>query len=202
MRALGNILKRLAGLGISLTESQVELLKWRLSDDAKEYYTRQENRTFYKELKKGNLKIVDAIRKEKQRKIEKLKGSLASILILVYGLFLVGCVGGLPKNIDKSYDSGSLKSSDKTYEFKNQSVRLSGSIKSTRFDGEWVIVNKDFIKTFNENQDTLIDSLQKQKKLKSQLGIYKMISMASAGGLFVLLVVFKVLAGRRTIIKT
>lgn len=196
VKSLGSILKRLVNLGVSVTESQVELLKWRLSDEAKDYYTKQENRQFYKELKKGNLETVDAIRKEKQHKIEKLKNSLVTIIILICGLSLVGCLR-MPKQIDKSYDTRSLKFSDQTFEFNNQNIRLSGSIKSTHFDGDWVVVSKDFIKTFNENQDALIESLTQQKNMKNKLEIYKMISMASVGGLIVLLIICIILIAFR-----
>lgn len=196
VKSLGSILKRLVNLGVSVTESQIELLKWRLSDEAKDYYTKQENRQFYKELKKGNLETVDAIRKEKQHKIEKLKNSLVTIIILICSLSLVGCLR-MPKQIDKSYDAQSLKFSDQTFEFNNQNIRLSGSIKSTRFDGDWIVVSKDFIKTFNENQDALIESLTQQKNIKNKLEIYKMISMASVGGLIVLLIICIILIAFR-----
>lgn len=54
----------------SLTEIQRELLKWRLSDDAKKYYSKKENEDFYKALKKGDTSVIDAIRAEKQQRID------------------------------------------------------------------------------------------------------------------------------------
>lgn len=62
LTALGVIVK-------NLTSLQLKLLEWRLSDEGKQYYTDKENKLFYKALSKGNTKIIDAIRFEKQKRI-------------------------------------------------------------------------------------------------------------------------------------
>ena len=58
-----------AAIFATLTEIQKELLKWRVSDDAKKYYSRKENKIFYKALKKGDTSVIDAIRAEKDQRI-------------------------------------------------------------------------------------------------------------------------------------
>jgi len=162
---IGDIISSLAKIGVSLTQKQAELIKWRTSDDAKKYYSRQENKKFYKELKKGNMLVVDAIRKEKQKKIEDLKRSLLSIIVVLFIISFTSC-GTVPNVYENSYDVNSVKETEKTHVFNDQDIKLSGDLKSTKFNGEWVIVHPDFIKTFNENQDTLIECLQKLKKIK------------------------------------
>ena len=52
------------------TEIQKKLLLWRLSNEAKKYYTKKENKKFYKALSEGNMSVVDAIKSEKQKKID------------------------------------------------------------------------------------------------------------------------------------
>ena len=62
LTALGVIVK-------NLTTLQLKLLEWRLSDEGKQYYTDKENKLFYKALSNGNTKVIDAIRFEKQKRI-------------------------------------------------------------------------------------------------------------------------------------
>lgn len=62
LTALGVIVK-------NLTSLQLKLLEWRLSDEGKQYYTDKENKLFYKALSNGNTKVIDAIRFEKQKRI-------------------------------------------------------------------------------------------------------------------------------------
>jgi len=64
LTALGVIVK-------NLTTFQLKLLEWRLSDEGKQYYSDKENKLFYKALSKGDTKVVDAIRYEKQKRINK-----------------------------------------------------------------------------------------------------------------------------------
>lgn len=50
-----------------------EKLKWRQSKENIDYHRQQENREFNKSLENKNSKICDAIRKKKQKEIEKIK---------------------------------------------------------------------------------------------------------------------------------
>ena len=166
MSALGNIISSLAKISVLLTQKQVELIKWRTSNEAKKYYTVQENKKFYKELKKGNMLVVDAIRKEKQKRIDDLKRSLLSIIVIFFIVSLTSC-GTIPNVYKDTYDVNSVKETEKTYIFNDQDIKLNGDFKLTQFNGEWIIVHPDLIKTFNENQDTLITCLQQLKKFKT-----------------------------------
>lgn len=177
MGALGNILISLAKIGVNVTERQVELIKWRTSDKAKNYYNRKANRKFYKELKKGNMKIVDAIRKEKQQYIEFLKKSI-KIIVLIFSLFFFSSCIGIPDTYKNSYDVNSVRESERTYEFKNQNIRLLRDIKKTEFKGKWIIVHKDLLKTYNENQNSLISSLETQKNLHKKNNILMIIAIS------------------------
>jgi|BioPla2DNA2_1021312.scaffolds.fasta_scaffold15613_6 hypothetical protein len=168
----GSLIKSLLALGINLTGKQYELLKWRTSEDAKKYYTEKENKEFYKELKRGNLKVVDAIRKEKQERINKLKNQLLKCLIPISFFFIVSC-NSIPK-YEKPWDVNSLRDEEKTYRIQEQNIWLSGKLNKTRFTDDWFLVHREFIKTHNENQDTLIETLEllketKQKQERTQL---------------------------------
>lgn len=168
----GSLIKSLLVLGINLTGKQYELLKWRTSEDAKKYYTEKENKEFYKELKRGNLKVVDAIRKEKQERINKLKNQLLKCLIPISFFFIVSC-NSIPK-YEKPWDVNSLRDEEKTYRIQEQNIWLSGKLNKTRFTDDWFLVHREFIKTHNENQDTLIETLEllketKQKQERTQL---------------------------------
>lgn len=168
----GSLTKSLLALGINLTGKQYELLKWRTSEDAKKYYTEKENKEFYKELKRGNLKVVDAIRKEKQERINKLKNQLLKCLIPISFFFIVSC-NSIPK-YEKPWDVNSLRDEEKTYRIQEQNIWLSGKLNKTRFTDDWFLVHREFIKTHNENQDILIETLEllketKQKQERTQL---------------------------------
>lgn len=168
----GSLIKSLLALGINLTGKQYELLKWRTSEDAKKYYTEKENKEFYKELKRRNLKVVDAIRKEKQERINKLKNQLLKCLIPISFFFIVSC-NSIPK-YEKPWDVNSLRDEEKTYRIQEQNIWLSGKLNKTRFTDDWFLVHREFIKTHNENQDTLIETLEllketKQKQERTQL---------------------------------
>lgn len=168
----GSLIKSLLALGINLTGKQYELLKWRTSEDAKKYYTEKENKEFYKELKRGNLKVVDAIRKEKQERINKLKNQLLKCLIPISFFFIVSC-NSIPK-YEKPWDVNSLRDEEKTYRIQEQNIWLSGKLNKTRFTDDWFLVHREFIKTHNENQDILIETLEllketKQKQERTQL---------------------------------
>jgi len=169
------ILSSLLSLGAHITEEQVTLLKWRLSDEANKYYSDKENSEFYQALMKGDINVIDAIRKEKQERIDEMKQDLLKLIIVfLIPIFLTSCSYLSPmrsidtKVIEQKWDSNTLTEKDKTYKFSDQPIKLSGDITTTKFKGDWFIVNQDFIKTFNENQDTLIKSLEKIKESKVQ----------------------------------
>jgi uncharacterized protein YlzI (FlbEa/FlbD family) len=164
-----DILANFIKIGVSLTDEQIDLLKWRMSDDSKKYYSDKESRDFYKAVKNGDTSVIDAIRKEKQKRIDDMKSDVLSILLFLIIPFISSCsfFPDIPdtKILEQQWDSNSLTTKDKTYKFSDQIVKLEDS-KDTKFNGSWFIVNEDFIKTHNENQDTLIKALEKVKELK------------------------------------
>lgn len=173
--SITDILSNLLKLGVNLSDQQSELLKWRLSDAGNKYYSDKENNDFYEALLKGNTEIIDAIRKEKQKRIDDMKNNLITIVgILLIPFCLTSCRLFNPtsqidmKVIEQKWDSNSLTEKDKTYKFSDQSIKITNDSKPTMFHGDWFVVNQDFIKTFNENQDTLIKSLEKIKSITNQ----------------------------------
>jgi hypothetical protein len=161
-RTVGSLLD----IGVNLTGQQYELLKWRLSASAKKYYSDQETKVFYKNLMKGNLRVVDAIRKEKQKRIREMKQKLllkiGSVICL---FFMIGCQG-IPKDLHEAWDVNSLKTEERTFEIKEQTIKIKGKLRPVTFDEGWIIVSEDHIKTFNENQDDLITALTKLQTTK------------------------------------
>lgn len=92
---------------------------------------------------------------------------LTIICILFVGFF--GCVSidEIPKNLYENYDVNSLKTTDITYQLattNDVSVIVDNDTKIIRFNKNWYLVHKDWIKTFNENQDTLLEMLDSKKK--------------------------------------
>lgn len=80
----------------------------------------------------------------------------------------IGCVSidEIPKNLYENYDVNSLKSTDITYQLattNDVSVIVYDKEELIRFNQDWYLVHKDWIKTFNENQDTILDMLDQKK---------------------------------------
>jgi nucleoside diphosphate kinase len=73
---ISTIIAALSKMGAAVTEKQLELLKWRLSEEAQKFYTVEETNRFYEALKKGDTSIIDVVRFEKQNKINELKSEL------------------------------------------------------------------------------------------------------------------------------
>ena len=194
--SFSDIISGLVSIGVNLTNGQADLLKWRSSPDAKKYYTEKENIDFYEALKKGNLEIVDAIRKEKQSKIDQMKTELLSLFLICLIPFMTSCsifhhqTNNIPPVIQQKWNPQSLTEPEKThkieeqtlkvvtetnsiqvdikndkpyYKLEKQPIKIADESKSIEFKGNWYVVSEDFIKTYNENQDTLIKSLEKIK---------------------------------------
>lgn len=80
----------------------------------------------------------------------------------------IGCVSidEIPKNLYENYDVNSLKSTDITYQLattNDVSVIVYDKEELIRFNQDWYLVHKDWIKTFNENQDTILDMMDQKK---------------------------------------
>ena len=194
MGTISKILSGLLGIGVNLTGRQYEMLKWRMSPQAQKYYTAKENKDFYKNLKKGNLAVVDAIRKEKQMRIKALKQRLLSIIVLSLCLFNFGCISP-PKDYEQAWDVNSLKVEERTFEIKEQTIKVTGKLKAVSFDDGWYVVSADHIKTFNENQDTLLSALSKVEFVNKRLSIMHM--LAGAFSMATLICVIVILSRRK-----
>jgi len=95
-----------------------------------------------------------------------------SKLFLATVLCFCGCIGikkPLPTTAElvSSYDVNALKSTDNTYRIQTgQPVKVysDGKESELKFDTDWFIVHKDWLKQFNENQDYIIKALQTREK--------------------------------------
>jgi hypothetical protein len=194
------ILSSLLKIGVTLSEKQTELLKWRLSPAAQKYYDQKENSEFYNALIKGDIKVVDAIRKEKQKRINDLKNSLLSILLVVSCSLITAC-STTPaidtKIIEQKWDTKSLTDKDRTYKIESEKpIKIEEEKEPVSFKGDWFVVNQDMLKTYNENQDSLLTVLNKNKEMKDEFEKkYKIITYI-AGGLVLLILIQFVLYKR------
>lgn len=96
---------------------------------------------------------------------------MLSVLLCISGCayFTNSPISEIPETLYENYDINCLKSTDVTYNISNQSdiyVIIDGKKELIRFTDDWYIVHKDWIKTFNENQDTIINLLNQKKSLK------------------------------------
>lgn len=157
------------------TDAQRKIVEWRVSDAAKQYYSREENKKFYKSLLSGDTKICDAIRIEKQKKIEEALNKMkveSAVVFLCASLFVGGCgifnpsIREIPANINENaVDVNALKTTDKTYQVCNPTVIKvdDGKKQTLSFDKNWYLVHADWLKKFNENQDALLSLLDSKK---------------------------------------
>lgn len=188
---LSVILEYLVKLGANITEKQITTLKWRLSPEGQKFYTTQENVDFYEALRKGDVSVIDLTQNQKQSIIDDmLKKAPLSLFIIGLCLSLISCLSpGIPQKLDES----SIREKEKTYQLEKQIVKTDSGVKEV--DNNWYMVHKDFLNTFNQNQDNLIKSLQYSKdskddvdKLKQRLNILYGVSGCSI--LIVLTLIF------------
>ena len=192
----GSLIKSLLSIGVNLTGKQYELLKWRTSEDAKKYYTDQENKEFYNAIKNGNVRVIDAIRKEKQERINSMKRKLFFIP-LIFSIFVSSC-NTIPK-YEESWDINSLRDEEKTYQIKSQDIKVNGKLNKIHFNSDWYLVHRELIKTYNENQDNLLETLNlldETKKKKDRTQIFLNYTFIGCIILFILLS-FQLFKGRR-----
>lgn len=188
---ISEILSGLIRIGVNLTNKQNELLKWRMSPDAQKYYTEQENIDFYKALSKGDISVVDAIRKEKQQRINQMVQELLSIVMICLLSLCTSCtmfhspLNNVPV-IEQKYNTQSLQEKDKTYKLEEQPVKVENVKAPVLFKGDWFVVPEDFIKTCNENQDKLLKALEKTKEIKEHAESKEKINMYIMGGVILL----------------
>jgi len=201
MVSLIDLLASLAKIGVNLTDTQRKTLEWRLSSEGKKYYSDQENNEFYKAVESGNTDVIDITRKEKQKKIKDLKKQLGLVSIFIM-LFISGCSlfssrPSIPSERIR-LDPDALKANEKSYTIEDVEVYTSNKKEKVKFEGIWYIVNKDFIKEHNENQDDLISSFEQQIELKKQVQLYKIISISSCIISFVFIIAFFILIRKKS----
>ncbi len=180
-----SIFSSLGKIAANLTGKQYELVKWRTSKEAKQYYSRKENIEFYKALKKGDLSVVDAIEKEKQQRINDLKQQFLKCIVIILFLSILNSCSMIPKK-QNTWDENSLLTNEKTYQLKSQNIKVKNQLSSVPVDDNYYIVHRDYIKTFNQNQDDLLASLN---KLKDQ-DKYMKIGLGSMVIILVIIILF------------
>lgn len=161
------LVSSLAKIGVNVTSNQKKLLDWRFSEEGKQYYSLEDTNNLYKAIESGNTKLIDVIRKEKQKVIN---GLLGKISIIAFCFLLTGCsmLSNFKPQV-QHLDSASLLSTEKTYQLKEQTINThDGKI---IFDDDWYAVHKDVIKDMNDNQDNLIQQLTKNKSLNDRYNI-------------------------------
>ena len=151
---------------------ETKLLNWKLSKECEEYYSDKDNKKFNSDIENGDTKLPDAFRKKKQEEInilihkEKIK-NLSIILILL--LFVGGCIHLVIPSSKPLIDTNSLKTTDRTWNlFIGQNITIrndDGKQEVSYFDQQWFLVHKDWIKTFNENQNFILEILKDSNRI-------------------------------------
>ena len=93
-------------------------------------------------------------------------------IIIVVLFFICGCINIKPNKISESdviqqIDVNALKTQEKTYKIvDNQSITVydNNDIKNLKYNSDWFIVHKDFIKLCNENQNFILDNFKSDSK--------------------------------------
>jgi hypothetical protein len=111
---------------------------------------------------KTNFTISDLVAVvDEEYAIDKLKASLLILLVMSF----TGCAI-IPVATEQAWDVNSLKDTERTFEIQEQTIKVKGKWKDITFDEGWYVVSSDHIKLFNENQDTLIQTLTALKTYK------------------------------------
>lgn len=184
-----SILSDITRIAANLTGSKRKKEKWKKSNEAKELKKKKEDNKFYNNLEKGNSEIIDVIRKEKQKRIKELKRTTKIILVFFMTSLLIGCVS-IPNDINLA--PSALKTTEKTYSIKRPQV-LSTSQGSIQFDKGWHVVYKDYIKEHNENQNDLIQALERNNKIT----IWRLIAIGTGSTTIILLMVIAIFLKNR-----
>lgn len=112
-----------------------------------------------------DMSVCDTIRKEKQDKINSLK------CIIIIGISLIcGCIHIHPQETNEdvvieTIDVNQLTTEDKTYKIVDTQkvcVYDKNQQKEYMFNSNWFIVHSDILKNMNENQNLLLDILNKK----------------------------------------
>ena len=171
---LSSLLESASKLITLFVDIETKLLNWKLSDDAKKYYNDQVDKKFNSNIEKGNTKLPDAIRKEKQDRINILinKEKLKTLpIVILTMLFIHGCIHIMfPSSIDKpNVDVNSLKTNDRTWNlYTSQPINIrndDGKQEISYFNENWFLVHKDWIKTFNENQNFILEIVKDSNRV-------------------------------------
>ena len=109
---------------------------------------------------------------------------MSKIISILSVLLLSGCAlfqPSLPskQEILDNYDVNQLKSTDKTFRLtKPQVVEVYDKEKKTEviFDTTWFVVSTDLMKTYNENQNTIITLLNDRKQIQEKILKYVSLS--------------------------
>lgn len=94
------------------------------------------------------------------------------LFVVSFVCVLSGCFNiSIPAIVDSSaVDVNVLKENDRTWKLaKNQTIIVSVDSNDTKmnFNEKWYLVHEDWIKTFNENQDLLIEYFKDSKTTTS-----------------------------------
>ena len=172
---LSGLIGPVVNIVANTTASQKLYLEWRMSDEGRKFYSRQEENAFWKALANGDTTVLDAAVADKQKRIDDLRHrtGIGVVLLMCFGLSLSGCrTYSIPDSIP-SISRDALTSNEVTYAVNDMQVKTPEG-KTQKLYGMWHIVSPDFVKMHVRNQDDLIKSLeelQKQQGVNSTLKV-------------------------------
>lgn len=171
----------------NITDRQKAYLDWRLSDEGRKHFKREEDNAFWKALVSGDTSVIDAGIKDRQSRIDELKRATGlCVLAMLLTLFTAGC--GTPFSIPKSTPMlvpEALTTGETTYVGHNVKI-VTPTGETKVLEGNWHFVSTDFMRDHVNNQDDLIKALEavQAEKTRKERAVY-----VSAGAAVVMAIV-------------
>ena len=182
---IGSIISGVVNGASALLQRKRDITKWKMSKDGKEYYDREKENEMFDDLKDGDTDAIDIARRDKQKKIDKLRKTTTIIIFL---LFVTGCETTYQP---EALTVNTLKENEKTYVVKEEQI-LKTKDGNIEFNDQWVLVHTDLIKDFDRNQNDLLIELEKNEQDPYKIG------GSGAGGLLIGILVGRLLRGKKT----
>jgi hypothetical protein len=174
MNVVIDTIMTLVRFGMELSGKRRDYMKWRLSDEGKQHFSRKEENRFWEALANGDDSVISVGIQEKQKRIDKLKRELG-LTVVLFCLLLPGCrhfsnPAGIPDGIP-DMNVNSLQESERTYVVSNMELNVPEEGRKT-LTGPWHVVSSDFIVKHTRNQDDLIEALVLLKKERGRRAWY------------------------------
>ena len=175
-----SVLGKLLDLFLGWKSGRKDYVEWRRSPEGQAHYTAEQNARFFEAVEKGDTAVIDTAIRERQRRIDALRG-------LVVALFLLSGCSTYSIPVDPLHVTpGELLAGQRSYCVKDARV-VDPDGKSIMLAGQWHIVGPEFLKEHFANQQDLIVALEalRDKKTPFRYAIWVPVGLVLLGGLWI-----------------